>query len=98
MRRFVVLACALIVCGVDTRTQQSSDLALILAGLAERTQQYYDRFISIICTETVQTAESELNLTPVGRAADDSVRAERVARFEREGRTASSAWSERFNR
>ena len=67
MRRFVVLACALIVCGVDTPTQHASDLALILAGLADRTQQYYDRFISIICTETVQTQNLNLNLTPVGR-------------------------------
>ncbi len=67
MRGFVVLACALIVCGVDTQTQHSSDLALILAGLAERTQQYYDRFISIICTETVQTQNLNPRLTPVGK-------------------------------
>ena len=67
MRRFVVLACALIVCGVDTRTQPSSDLALILASLAERTQRYYDRFISIICTETVQTQNLNLKLAPVGQ-------------------------------
>ena len=67
MRRLVLLACALIVCGVDTRTQHSGDLALILAGLAERTQQYYDRFISIICTETVQTQNLKSNLAPVGR-------------------------------
>ena len=63
----MVLACALIVCGVNTRTQHAGDLALILASLSQRTQQYYDRFISIICTETVQTQELRLNLAPVGR-------------------------------
>jgi hypothetical protein len=63
----VVLACALIVCGVNTRTQPSGDLALILASLSQRTQQYYDRFISIICTETVQTQNLSFNLAPVGR-------------------------------
>lgn len=67
MRRFLLLACALIVCSVDTRTQQNGDLARILAGLAERTQQYYDRFISIICTETVETQDLRFNLAPVGR-------------------------------
>jgi hypothetical protein len=67
VRRFVVLTCALIVCGVDTRTQHVGDFALILAGLAESTQQYYDRFISIICTETVQTQNLNRDLAPVGR-------------------------------
>jgi hypothetical protein len=47
--------------------QASGDLASILAGLADRTQQYYDRFISIICTETVTTQDLRFNLTPVGR-------------------------------
>jgi hypothetical protein len=63
----VVLACALIVCGVNTRTQHSGDLALILASLSQRAQQYYDRFISIICTETVQTQNLNFSLAPVGR-------------------------------
>ena len=63
----MVLACALIVCGVNTRTQHAGDLALILASLSQRTQQYYDRFISIICTETVQTQNLSFNLAPVGR-------------------------------
>ena len=63
----MVLACALIVCGVNTRTQHSGDLALILASLSQRTQQYYDRFISIICTETVQTQNLNFSLAPVGR-------------------------------
>jgi hypothetical protein len=63
----VVLACALIVCGVNTQTQHSGDLALILASLSQRTQQYYDRFISIICTETVQTQNLSANLAPAGR-------------------------------
>ncbi len=67
MRRFVLLACALSVCAADTRAQNSPDLAAILGGLAERTQQYYDRFISIICTETVETQDLRLNLAPSGR-------------------------------
>ncbi|MEO5741898.1 MAG: hypothetical protein ABIS29_15025 [Vicinamibacterales bacterium] len=65
MRRFVLLACGLFVCSVDAQTQHA-DLAIILAGLADRTQQYYDRFISIICTETVQTQNLRFNLAPVG--------------------------------
>ena len=47
--------------------RSSPDLALILGGLAERTQQYYDRFISIICTETVHKQDLRSNLAPVGR-------------------------------
>lgn len=49
-----------------SRAQSSGDLTSILAGLADRTQQYYDRFISIICTETVTTQDLRFNLTPVG--------------------------------
>jgi hypothetical protein len=67
VRRLFLLACALFLCRADTRTQPTADLALILGGLAERTQQYYDRFISIICTETVQTQDLRFNLAPVGR-------------------------------
>jgi hypothetical protein len=46
---------------------QTGDLALVLGGLAERTQQYYDRFISIICTETVHQQDLRFNLAPTGR-------------------------------
>ena len=46
---------------------QTSEIALILRGLTERTQQYYDRFISIICTETVHQQDLRYNLAPVGR-------------------------------
>ena len=67
MRRFVLLACALAFCASDTRAQPSADLATILGGLAARTQQYYDRFISIICTETVETQDLRFNLAPTGR-------------------------------
>ena len=67
MRRFVPIICAVVVCcGVRGQAQQS-DLAFILSGLAERTQQYYDRFISIICTETVHKQDLRTNLMPVGR-------------------------------
>ena len=67
MRRILLLACALIVCRADTRGQPAVDLAEILSGLAARTQQYYDRFISIICTEAVHTQDLRSNLTPIGR-------------------------------
>jgi hypothetical protein len=67
VRRFVLLACAFLVCSTGTRAQPSSDLALILGRLADRTQQYYDRFISIICTETVHTQDLKGNLAPSGR-------------------------------
>lgn len=67
MRRILLLACALLAFRADARTQPVVDLAGILAGLAGRTQQYYDRFISIICTETVHTQDLRSNLTPIGR-------------------------------
>ena len=68
MRRFVPIICAVVVCcGVRGRAHQQSDLVLVLGGLAERTQQYYDRFISIICTETVHKQDLRSNLAPVGR-------------------------------
>ena len=67
MRQLVILACATIICGVDARTQPSADLALILSALATRTQHYYDRFISIICTETVQTQNLTPTLAPLGQ-------------------------------
>lgn len=66
MRRLALLACALAACVVNTQAQPA-DLAGILGGLAERTQQYYDRFISIICTETVHTQDLRFNLAPAGR-------------------------------
>lgn len=67
MRRFLPIVCALAVCGIDVRTQDSAAPAAILAGLAKRTQQYYERFISIICTESVKTQNLGVNLTPEGR-------------------------------
>lgn len=67
MRRIVLLASALLVCLADARAQPAVDLAAVLGNLAERTQQYYDRFVSIICTETVQTQDLRLNLAPAGR-------------------------------
>ena len=67
MRRFVLLACAFLLSSTGTHAQPPADLALILGRLADRTQQYYDRFISIICTETVQTQDLKFNLAPDGR-------------------------------
>ena len=46
---------------------QSNELSGILSRLAERTQEYYDRFISIICTETVQQQQLKFNLAPTGK-------------------------------
>ena len=65
--RALALVLAVIACGVETRAQRAADLAIVLHGLAERTQQYYDRFISIICTETVHTQDLRSNLSPTGR-------------------------------
>jgi hypothetical protein len=67
VRRILLLACALIVCRPDARAQPAVELGGVLASLAERTQQYYDRFISIICTETVETQDLRSNLAPLGR-------------------------------
>lgn len=44
-----------------------SELATVLNGLAARTQQYYDRFISIICTETVRSQDLRFSLQPSGK-------------------------------
>ena len=66
MRRFAFLACALVAFGVGVRAQPADNLALLLEGLAQRTQQYYDRFVSIICTETVERRELRSNLVPIG--------------------------------
>ena len=46
---------------------RSGDLTATLAALAERTRQYYDRFTSIICTETVTQQELRFSLAPVGK-------------------------------
>ena len=67
MRRLVLLACGLSICVAGPRAQHASELDTILQGLAARTQQYYDRFISIICTETVETQDLRFNLAPSGR-------------------------------
>jgi len=65
----VGLVVAVLVVGGSVRVPatQSDRLPAILSGLAERTQQYYNRFISIICTETVSQQELRSNLAPVGR-------------------------------
>lgn len=51
----------------QTAALPSPDLAGILSGLAERTQRYYDRFISIICTESVHQQDLRFNLAPLGK-------------------------------
>jgi hypothetical protein len=53
--------------GAASPSAQDRDLALVLHELAARTQQYYDRFISIICTETVRQQELRYNLSPIGK-------------------------------
>jgi hypothetical protein len=45
----------------------TSPLTAVLGQLADRTQQYYDRFTSIICTETVLQQELKSNLQPSGK-------------------------------
>jgi hypothetical protein len=39
----------------------------VLSHLADRTQQYYDRFTSIICTETARQQDLRYNLEPIGK-------------------------------
>ena len=46
---------------------QSDQLSVVLNRLADRTREYYDRFISIICTETVHQQEVKFNLAPSGK-------------------------------
>ena len=50
-----------------TAAAQFDQLPAILNALADRTQQYYDRFVSIICTESVRQQELKSNLAPTGR-------------------------------
>jgi hypothetical protein len=63
----LAVALALVAWGGVRASAQTNELALILSGLGERTQQYYDRFISIICTETVHQQDLRFNLKPTGR-------------------------------
>jgi hypothetical protein len=68
MLRVAITAGMLIaMAGGRTTAAQPGDLTSILGILAERTQQYYDRFISIICTETVHQQDLRFNLSPIGR-------------------------------
>jgi hypothetical protein len=66
-RAALVVALLAAALGGSRPAAQGDELALILSGLAERTQQYYDRFISIICTETVHQQDLRFNLVPTGR-------------------------------
>ena len=66
-RAGLVVAALVVAGGARMPAAQSGDLTSVLRSLAERTQQYYDRFISIICTETVKQQELRFNLTPVGK-------------------------------
>jgi hypothetical protein len=68
MRRVAVLLALAAAASAGARlSAQGDELSIVLAGLAERTQQYYDRFISIICTETVHQQDLRFNLTPAGK-------------------------------
>jgi len=66
VRAVLVLALAVAPFGAPA-SAQNGELATILGGLAERTQQYYERFVSIICTETVHQQELRYNLRPMGK-------------------------------
>ena len=71
IRKLTRLALAsLIVCPVAhpaPTAAQIDQVSAILGALADRTQQYYDRFVSIICTETVRQQELKRNLAPTGK-------------------------------
>jgi hypothetical protein len=72
---------------------QAPELVPLLAGLAERTQQYYDRFVSIICTEDVFQQNLRFNLQPTGKprttvfelsvSRDPAGKGERIFRVDR---------------
>ena len=67
MRRAALLVALLAVASGRGTSAQAGDLALVLDGLAARTREYYDRFISIICTETVEQQDLRFNLRPRGK-------------------------------
>jgi hypothetical protein len=67
MFRVAIVAVLVAMAGGRMTAVPSGELVLVLGSLAERTQQYYDRFISIICTETIHQQELRFNLTPVGK-------------------------------
>ncbi len=66
-RAALLVALVAVSFGRGEPSAQSHDLGLLLDALAERTRQYYDRFISIICTETVHQQDLRFNLTPTGK-------------------------------
>jgi hypothetical protein len=68
LRPLLVVALLVVAAATEALSAQPGELTSILSGLAERTQQYYDRFVSIICTETVHLQELKFNLSPLGKA------------------------------
>jgi hypothetical protein len=62
-----IVACVAVAVSRAQSVRPSDDLLVVLQNLAGRTQQYYDRFISIICTETVLQQDLKFNLQPSGR-------------------------------
>lgn len=66
-RNSAVFVIGLLIASRVGSASQSDELAVTLAGLAERTRHYYDRFVSIICTETVRQQELRFSLTPMGK-------------------------------
>ena len=61
------IAAILSASAAQTSAPAQSELVAVLNGLANRTQQYYDRFISIICTETVRSQDLRFTLAPSGK-------------------------------
>jgi len=67
LRAAVPVALVIAAFGGSRAVAQAPELVPLLNGLAERTQQYYDRFISIICTEDVVQQDLRFNLQPTGK-------------------------------
>jgi len=67
LRAALAVGVLLVAGGVRAPAADPGELTVILGSLAERTRQYYDRFISIICTETVHQQELRFNLAPRGK-------------------------------
>lgn len=93
LRAAVPVALVIAAFGGSRAVAQAPELVPLLNGLAERTQQYYDRFISIICTEDVVQQDLRFNLQPTGKprttvfelsvSRDPDAKGERIFRVDR---------------
>src|SRR5688500_10978487 len=67
IRAALAVGVLVVAAGTAAPSGQSDEMTMILGSLADRTRQYYERFISIICTETVHHQDLRSNLAPTGK-------------------------------